>query len=133
MPPKKAATAVAFDTEPLPAGVERLPRYVVKEKPVPLADRALLTPKGRDAVAQQRYLSPLYQKTLGPLAALASLIYDPLRGYRPNSAEASALYEQDEAIRRASEETDLRELATLADSPEPASPDPASTKDATKP
>lgn len=113
---KKSSAPRSLENEPAPAGVERLPRYVVREKGVPLEDHDILSPKGRDAVAKERYLSPLYQKTFGPLAAIAGLLANPLGGWHPNSPEAGVLYDQDESRRRASEESDLRDLASLADS-----------------
>jgi len=129
---KKQATNGSVDSEPVPPGVVRLPRYVVRDKAVPLADHDVLTPKGRDEVAKKRYLSPLYQKTFGPLAAIAGLIMNPLGGWNPNSPEAGAFYEQDEDRRRSSEESDLRELAALADSVKDTGSAPAASSDQPK-
>jgi hypothetical protein len=125
---KKTGTPVAFEADPPPPGVVRLPKYVVREKGVALTEYELLTPSGRVEVAEKRYLSPMYRKTIGPLAALVSLVNNPLGGWSPNAPEAMALYEQDEAIRRNHEIEGLMDLAQLAEAAKPAPPAPSSPK-----
>jgi hypothetical protein len=95
-----------------------LPRLDVRERPVPLRENELLTPKGRLATAKRTTLSPVYQYTFGPLSWAAMLYFNPLAllsGAKPNDAEAMALYEQNEDIRRDREIRELQDLATLAE------------------
>lgn len=119
--PQVHAAAVAkqaaglLDTDPPPPGVVRLPKHRVISRSLPLNERDLLTPQGRIEVAKQRYLAPIYQKTLGPLAAVVSLLNNPLGGWNPNAPEAMALYEDDDQLRRRREVQDLSDLAALAD------------------
>lgn len=101
--------------DPVPAGVIRLPRHVVTESRIQTDDDALLTPEGRVEVAKKRHLSPLYRVTLGPLAALASLLNNPLGGWNPNGPEAMALYEQERKRVRDARITELEGLARLAE------------------
>jgi hypothetical protein len=101
--------------EPPPAGVVRLPRHVVLGERVPFEGDDLLTPEGRIQVAKKRHLSPLYQMTFGPVAAVLSFLNDPLAGWHPNTPEAMALYQQAEQRRRSLREADLADLAALAE------------------
>ncbi|HWL14122.1 MAG TPA: hypothetical protein VNR00_00875 [Opitutus sp.] len=98
-----------------PPGVVRLPRYQVTEKGVPLTDDEMLTPKGKLEYAKKRYLAPLYQKTLGPLAAIATLLNNPLGGWAPNAPEAMALYEDEKQKQRNTRMGELTEIAALAE------------------
>lgn len=100
---------------PADADVIRLPKYQVTEQRIPLEEHELLTPQGRLDVAKKRYLTPLYQKTLGPLAAVASLLNNPLGGWNPNGPEAMALYEDNENLRRRNRINELSEIAGLAE------------------
>lgn len=96
-----------------PPGVVRLPKYTLTER-VDLEERRMLTPKGRLEVAEKRYLTPIYQKTLGPLSAVASFLNNPIMGgWAPNAPEAMALYEDGEQKRRNAEMRDLTDLAAL--------------------
>lgn len=104
----------SLDLEPPADGVIRLRRYRVIEQRLKLEEHRLLTPKGRVEIAKKRYLAPMYQKTLGPLAAVASFLNNPLGGWNPNAPEALALYEDDENLRRRNELKDLSEIADLA-------------------
>ena len=96
-------------------GVLHLPKYVVAKKRQELVGRELLSDKGRLELAKQRYISPVYAKTLGPLAALAGFLANPLGGIVANNAEAMALYEDDERKRRNLEAADLDSLVKLSD------------------
>jgi hypothetical protein len=116
---KKEASEGGFSTEPHDPDVIRLPKYVVTDERFPLEEYELLTPKGRVAVAEKRYLAPIYQKTVGPLMAIATFLNDPLGGWRPNSPEALAIYEDFENVRRRERTKELTGLATLADSTKP--------------
>lgn len=118
----------SFDTEPPPPGVVRLPKYVVRDRRIPLEEHDVLTPSGQVDVAEKRYLTPMYRKTLGPLSAVLSLLNNPLGGWNPNAPEAMALYEQDEQIRRNGEMGDLLDLERLAESVKPAKQPPPAKK-----
>lgn len=105
----------AFLNVPVDPDVIRLPKYTVKDKKVWMTEGDMLTPQGKLEIAKKRYLSPVYQKTLGPLAAVAGLIHNVLGGWNPNGPEAMAIYEDNEALRRRNELADLAELAQLAE------------------
>ncbi len=94
-------------------GILLLPKFHVEEERVRIPEHELLTRYGRRELAKQKYLAPGYQKTLGRLAAVAALLANPLGGWNPNNAEASVLYEQDEAIRRREELSELEDLQRL--------------------
>ena len=93
--------------------VIHLPKYYIIEERSPFTTREILTPEGRVAIANKRHISPVYRRTLGPLSAIASLLANPLGGWRPNDPEAMALYEDDERLRRAKETKDLMRLDAL--------------------
>lgn len=119
---KKGPKEGGFSEEPHDSDVIRLPKYVVTDERFPLEEYELLTPKGRVAVAEKRYLTPIYQKTIGPLSAIATFLNDPLRGWRPNAPEAIAIYEDFENVRRKKQTKDLLDLAALADRAKPKKP-----------
>ena len=100
-----------------PEGVILLPKYTVNEKRMPFTERDILTPEGRITLANKRYISPVYRKTLGPLAAIASLLMNPLGGWRPNDREAMTLYNDAEQKRRNSAMRELFELEALREPP----------------
>ena len=116
---KQGPVESGFSSEPHDPDVIRLPKYVVTEERFPLEEYELLTPKGRVAVAEKRYLAPIYQKTIGPLSAIATFLNDPLRGWQPNAPEAIAIYEDFENVRRRERTKELTSLAALADSTKP--------------
>ena len=95
--------------------VIHLPKYFVTEERMPFTTREVLTPEGRVTLANKRYISPVYRKTLGPLAAVAALLMNPLGGWRPNDAEAMTLYEGDECKRRKMETAELMKLDALSE------------------
>lgn len=110
-------TVPAYPT-PDNTAVVRLPRFDVRERPIPLRDHEVLTPKGRLAVAKATTLSPAYRYTFGPLSWAAMLYFNPLAllaGAKPNDAEALVLHEQNEAIRRDREIRTLEDLGALAE------------------
>lgn len=109
---EKRATLELGPAEP---GVVRLPNYEVVERPLIFTEDELLTPQGRVDLAKKRYLAPIYQKTIGPIAAVAGLLANPLGGWRPNSPEALALYYDDDMKRRNGEMRDLVGVARLAE------------------
>lgn len=110
-----AQPAAALDLEPADSDVVRLPKYEVKERPIVLTEDELLTPQGRVALAKQRYLTPVYRKVFGPLAAVASLLNNPLGGWNPNGPEALAIYYDNLNYQRRKELEELTGIAALAD------------------
>ncbi len=101
--------------------VLHLRKMIVTERRQQLIERDLLTPKGRLDLAKKRYLTPAYQKTLGPLAQVAAYYFDFLAifgGWHPNDAEAMLLYEDDAQKRRNTEMAELLSLARFG-GPEP--------------
>jgi hypothetical protein len=81
-----------------------------------LNEKNTLSDKGRVEYAEKQYLSPLYQKTFGPLAQLATYYFNFLSilgGWHPNEAEAMALYDDDERLERMKEMNDLVRLETI--------------------
>lgn len=110
---RRAGTTL--DIEATPDGVIRLPKHVVTADRVPLEENEILTPKGRVELAKKRHLSPMYQKTVGPLAAIAGLIMNPLGGWNPNGPEAMALYEDNQNTLRKKRLNELEDLAELAE------------------
>jgi hypothetical protein len=112
---KAKAESDALFAEAPDSDVVRLPKYLVTEDPVLLEEHEVLTPKGKIAVAEKRYLAPMYKKTVGPLMAIASFLNNPLGGWSPNAPEAMAIYEDFEAKRRRNRISELTELAELAD------------------
>lgn len=109
---QKGRTLELGPTEP---GVVRLPNYAVVERPLVFTEDEMLTAQGRVDLAKKRYLSPIYQKTIGPLMAVVGFLAAPLGGWRPNSPEAMALYYDDDAKRRRAEMSGLEDIARLAD------------------
>lgn len=109
---QKGKTLELGPTEP---GVVRLPKYEVVERPLVFTEDEMLTEQGRVELAKKRYLSPIYQKTIGPLAAVAALLAAPLGGWQPNSPEALALYYEDDTKRRRAEMSGLEDVARLAE------------------
>jgi len=93
--------------------VIHLPKYFVTENRVPFTQRDILTPEGRVQVANKRYISPVYRKTLGPLAAVLGLFMNPLGGWQPNDPEAMVLYEDAERKRRNTETKELMQHDAL--------------------
>lgn len=118
--PAPTAPAAPADLEVAP-GVVRLPDFHVLDRRIDLEEREVLSAKGLVEAAKHRYLSPTYQKTFGPLSELALLYFDPLAllgGWHPNDAEAMALYEQDERLRRMHRTDDLLDLYRIDDTAE---------------
>ena len=119
--PVKTAEAAAVEQPPSSVDVQPpivLPKFDVRESRFELEYHRLLTAKGQLAEAKRQELSPAYQKTFGPLAAVAAIYFNPLSllmGVRANDAEAMVLYEQDEHIRRRHEADSLVDLLKDAD------------------
>ncbi|ACB76409.1 hypothetical protein [Opitutus terrae] len=104
-----------LDLDPADPDVVRLPKYEVQERRIGLSENEMLTSEGRVALAKKRHLTPVYQKIFGPLAAVASLLNNPLGGWKPNAPEAMAIYEDNLALERRKEMADLAGLAAYAD------------------
>jgi hypothetical protein len=104
------ATVAASELPPI-----LLPKVIVQEQRVAPLEREVLTSKGRLEAAQKKYLSPVYQTTLGPLVQVASYYFQPLSllgGWRPNEAEAMTLYWEDDRRRILKDMDSLIELET---------------------
>ena len=89
---------------------------VVTARRQPMIERDLLTPAGRLDLAKKRYLTPVYQRTFGPLSQVAAYYFDflaTLGGWHPNDAEAMVLYEDDAQKRRNTEMAELINLDRL--------------------
>jgi hypothetical protein len=104
-----------FLNEPVDPDVIRLPKYIVKERNEPVTEDNVLTTEGKIERAKKRQLSPLYQKTLGPLTAVASLINNVLGGWNPNGREATLLEDDAQGLRRKHEMSDLNDLNRIAE------------------
>jgi len=104
------------DVDPRPPLV--LPDFEVRDARLNLSERDVLTQKGLLSEAKQKYLSPVYQKTLGQLAAVAAFYFNPLAifgGWHPNDGEAAALYQEDERLRRRRDSEALIDLYQVDD------------------
>lgn len=121
-PPAIARLQLAFAPirladEPAPtaddATVIVLPKFHVRDERLDLSQRDTTTSKELLAEAKRRYLSSTYQATFGQLSAALGFVANLpslLNGWRPNDAEASALFVEDERIRRKRESQDLVDL-----------------------
>jgi hypothetical protein len=99
-------------------GVVVFAPFHVRER-MRLNEKNTLSDKGRVEYAEKQYLSPLYQKTFGPLVQLATYYFNFLSilgGWHPNEAEAMSLYDQDERLERLTEMNDLIRLETIGNS-----------------
>ena len=80
-----------------------LPVFVIRGTREKITERDVLTDKARLAMAERKYLTPLYRAAFGPLSQLAAYYFDwtsILNGWHPNEYEAMALYRQDELLKR---------------------------------
>lgn len=108
-------------TAPLPVDASPvivLPNFDVRDSRIDLEEHRLLTAKGLLAEAKRRELSPMYQRTFGPLAVVAAVYFNPLSllmGVRANDAEAMVLFAQDERLRRLHESESLIEVYKESD------------------
>jgi len=99
-------------------GTVVLPTYLVDEARVKLTEKETLTDKGRLELAMKQQLTPLYRKTFGPLAQLATYYFNwpsILGGWHPNEAEAMTLYRQEERLLMLDEMDSLVRLETVID------------------
>jgi hypothetical protein len=97
-----------------------LPAFVVQDPRVKLTEKEVLTDKARLALAEKRFLSPLYRATLGPLSQLAAYYFDwtsILRGWHPNEVEAMVLYRQEEELKQQAEMDRLLKLEAIDQAP----------------
>ena len=97
-------------------GTIALPRYIVREYREPLTEDIILSPKAALALAKDKYLSPLYRVTFGPLAQVATYytnFLSLLDGWHPNDAEALVLYRQDRRLEQLTELNDLIDLEMI--------------------
>ncbi len=95
-----------------------LPNFDVRDDRLELSPRDVATSKELLAAAKLRYLSQTYQATLGQLSAALGIVANLpsiLRGWKPNDAEASTLFAEDERLRRQRESEDLVEMLDTLD------------------
>lgn len=115
--PEQLAHVAVADNEP----VILLPKFEVQDSRVKLSERDVMSSSELLAQAKARYLSPVYQRTFGRLSAAAGMLANLpsiFAGWHPNNAEASALFAQDERLRRM---RDSQELMLLLEKSDPAS------------
>jgi hypothetical protein len=100
----------------LAPGTVALPSYIVREKREPLTSDIILSPAATAAMAKDKYLSPFYRVTFGPLAQIAAYYTNFLTlfdGWHPNDAEALVLYRQDRRLEQLTELNDLIDLEMI--------------------
>lgn len=93
-----------------------LSKVIVTGKRIPFNARDVLTPAGRLDFAKKTYLTPAYEKTFGPLGAMASYYFNfqaIFGGWRPNDADAVALYADADQKRRNIEMNSLLEATAF--------------------
>lgn len=115
------ATVLVTSVEPPEVVMDRL---VVTAKKLNLEPHEMLTQRGRMVEAKRKHLSPVYQKTFGPLAQLAGYYFNWLSilgGWHPNETEAYLFAEQDERLRILRGLSELEKLDRLGREPAPGS------------
>jgi len=113
------ATVLVTSVEPPEVVMDRL---VVTAKKLNLEPHEMLTQRGRMVEAKRKHLSPVYQKTFGPLAQLAGYYFNWLSilgGWHPNDTEAYLFAEQDERLRILRGLSELEKLDRLGREPAP--------------
>jgi len=96
-------------------------RVLVTARKLNLEPHEMLTPRGRMVEAKKKYLSPVYQKTFGPLSQLAGYYFNWLSilgGWHPNEMEAYLFAEQDERVRIIETLSELERLDRLGRQPQ---------------
>jgi hypothetical protein len=112
----KPAPAPQAPAAALAPGTIALPRYIVRETREPLTPALILSPLATVDMAKDKYLSPLYRVTFGPLAQIAAYYTNFLtlfNGWHPNDAEALVLYKQDRRLEQLTELNDLIDLEMI--------------------
>lgn len=115
VPPEKTEEVPTLFTHP-PEVIEMeasLPLYEVEAPKLKLRENDIATNKLRVERAVNRYTSPLYRATFGPLSQVAGYAFNIpsiLAGWHPNEAEAMALREEDIKIERME---DMKRLSRL--------------------
>lgn len=100
-------------------GAVIMPKFEVKESREKLTEEAALTDKANLAIAEDKYISPFYRITFGPLMQVAAYFHDPLgilNGWHPNEAEAKTLSRQDKRLEQLNELDSLIGLEMIDDS-----------------
>ena len=96
-----------------------MPKFVVNDTWEKLTEETVLTDKAALALAEDKYISPLYRVTFGPLMQIAAYLHDPLsiaNGWHPNEAEAKTLRRQDRRLEQLNEIDSLIGLEMIDDS-----------------
>ena len=104
---------------PKPPGTILMPKFVVNDTWEKLTEETVLTDKAELALAEDKYVSPFYRVTFGPLMQVAAYLHDPLsiaNGWHPNEAEAKTLRRQDRRLEQLNEIDSLIGLEMIDDS-----------------
>ncbi len=114
--PPKEPEAIAVPAAP--PGTIMLPKFEIKDSRLKLTAQDLVSPAEKLTEAKDKYISPVYAVTFGPLSQLAGYYMNFLNllgGWHPNDTEATVLYVQDARLRKMREFDDLIDLVRLAD------------------
>ena len=102
-------------TMPDPEIVEMEP-LIVSGTRIKLTEADVLTDTAKLAIAEKKYISPLYRVTFGPLSQIAGYYFNfltILNGWHPNEAEARTLYLEDDRLQMLDEMDSLVRLERL--------------------
>ena len=112
--PEQLAHVTPTNNEP----VILLPKFEVQDSRVKLSASDVMSSSELLAQAKLRYLSPVYQRTMGRVSAAVGMLANLpsiFGGWHPNDAEASVLFTQDERLRRMNDSDELMQLLQKAD------------------
>ena len=115
VPPEKTEEVPAVFSHPPPV-IEMeasLPTFEVVAPRTKLKDNDVATDKLRVEQALNKYATPLYRSTFGPLSQIAGYVMDVktiFRGWHPSEAESMELREQDIRLERLEEMKRLSHL-----------------------
>jgi hypothetical protein len=111
-PPQKPAE----NPPPPDPGLVRMKPFIVTEKREKLSESDVLTDTARLKIAENKYTSPLYRVTFGPLGQIAGYYFNfltILQGWHPNEAESIVLYRQDERLGKLQDLDDLARIESI--------------------
>jgi hypothetical protein len=118
-PPNLASTGSSRQPIEVFGEIVQLPMFVVEARRNVPEEKEMLTDFGRLQFAKNKFTTPLYRATFGPLAQVAAYYFNfltILNGWHPSDAEAMALYRESE---RAQILTDFDDLCRLEDLRDP--------------
>ena len=96
----------------------QLPKFVVEARRNVPQEEEMLTDYGRLQFAKNKFTTPLYRATFGPLSQVAAYYFNfltILNGWHPSDAEAMALYRESERVQILTDFDDLCRLEELGD------------------